>query len=203
MLFDFQAFIEEMRTKEDKKEIAEKYEKHFGPITGDVTDQLRYKEYLINFKYVNFILPDELEEEFDRKLLLKLVAGSFSSECLFEKPPKKETDEEQGPVEEAVPTKTIFDLTISVKSGDQSVIKKVSELWSFQIMRLYEIYIEEQMNLHILTAEDEKEKAAILSQRQARLQRRRTMLDTLDRDELAQEAKVEQQKSLDDLYGQL
>jgi hypothetical protein len=29
MLFDFPAFIEELRQKEDKKEIVEKYEKHF------------------------------------------------------------------------------------------------------------------------------------------------------------------------------
>jgi hypothetical protein len=29
MLFDFPAFIEELREKEDKKEIVEKYEKHF------------------------------------------------------------------------------------------------------------------------------------------------------------------------------
>lgn len=201
MLFDFQSFLEELRTKDDKKEIVEKYEKHFGPITGDVKDQLWYKEYLINFKFVDFALPDELEEEFDRKLLLKLVAGSFSSECLFEKPQKKDSDEESS--DDTKKWNTIFDLTISVKSGDQSVIKKVSELWSFQIMRLYEIYIEEQMNLHILTAEDEKEKSAILSQRQARLQRRRTMLDSLDKDEVAQEAKAEQAKSLDDLYGQL
>jgi hypothetical protein len=29
MLFDFQAFIQELREKEDKKEIVEKYEKYF------------------------------------------------------------------------------------------------------------------------------------------------------------------------------
>jgi hypothetical protein len=29
MLFDFPAFIEELREKEDKKEIVEKYEKYF------------------------------------------------------------------------------------------------------------------------------------------------------------------------------
>jgi hypothetical protein len=29
MLFDFPAFIEDLRSKEDKKEIIEKYEKYF------------------------------------------------------------------------------------------------------------------------------------------------------------------------------
>lgn len=32
MLFNFQSFIDEMREKEDKKEIVEKYENFYGPI---------------------------------------------------------------------------------------------------------------------------------------------------------------------------
>jgi hypothetical protein len=32
-MFNFLAFIEDLRTKEDKKEMIEKYEKRFGPIT--------------------------------------------------------------------------------------------------------------------------------------------------------------------------
>jgi len=32
MLFDFQAFIEELREKPEKKQIVEKYESLFGPI---------------------------------------------------------------------------------------------------------------------------------------------------------------------------
>jgi hypothetical protein len=32
MLFDFQAFVAELREKEDKKQIIEKYEKLFGEI---------------------------------------------------------------------------------------------------------------------------------------------------------------------------
>ncbi len=90
MLFNFQAFIAELREKADKKEIVEKYEKWFGPLIGDIKDQQRYKEYLINFSNQDFRLPEELKEEFDWKLLLQLVAGSFSSECLFEKEPVDE-----------------------------------------------------------------------------------------------------------------
>ena len=189
MLFNFQAFIAELREKEDKKEIVEKYEKRFGPIQGDIKDQQWYKEYLINFANQSFRIPEELKEEFDWKLLLQLVAGSFSSECLFDKVP--DTD----------PTER--DLTISVKSGDQSVVKKVSELWSFQIMRLYEIYIEEQMNLHILIKEEEKEAEAILGQRHLRLERRRLMIDSLDREALKKEAAAEQENKMSDLISQL
>ena len=73
MLFNFQTFVAELREKEDKKEIVEKYEKWFGPIQGDVKDQLWYKEYLINFANHSFKVPEELQEEFDRKMLLQLV----------------------------------------------------------------------------------------------------------------------------------
>ena len=60
MLFNFQTFVAELREKEHKKEIVEKYEKQFGPIQGDVKDQLWYKEYLINFANHSFKVPEEL-----------------------------------------------------------------------------------------------------------------------------------------------
>lgn len=192
MLFDFQKFVEELRKKEDKKEVVEKYEKLFGPISGDVQDQSWYKEYLINFSTIPFRVPDELKNEFNWELLLKLVSASFSSECLFEKP----TDTKEGKA-------VLRDLVISVKSGDQSVVKRVEELWSFQVIRLYEIYIEEQMNLQILMQEDEKEKAAIMWQREARLQRWKLVLDNLDKEELEKQAAAEKEEKLTDLYSQL
>ena len=39
------------------------------------------------------------------------------------------------------------------------LVKKLSELWSFQILRLYEIYIEEQMKLFSLLKEEEEEES--------------------------------------------
>jgi len=76
-----------------------------------------------------------LKNDFDRGLLQQLVVGSFSSDYEIKKLEGKDGER---------------DLYIAVKSGDQSVVKTVSELRSFQILRLYEIYIEEQMNLHAL-----------------------------------------------------
>ena len=189
MMFNFQAFITELRIKEDKKEMIEKYEKRFGPIVGDIKDQQWFKEYVINFGSVVYRVPEELTEEFDRKLLLQLVGASFSSECLLE---KDHENPESG-----------RDLTISVKSGDQSITKRVGELRSFQLIRLYEIYIEEEMNLQILLKEEEAEAEAIVSQRHLRLERRKLMLDSLDRDELKKEAKAEQENKLSDLMSQL
>jgi tRNA A37 N6-isopentenylltransferase MiaA len=117
---------------------------------------------LTNFKATKFLIPDELEKDFDWDLLQQLVLGSFSSDY------ELKTEKDQNP-----------ELYIAVKSGDQSVVKKVSELRSFQIQRLYEIYVEEQLNLQILKNEDENEKNAIEQERIMRLKRRQAILDTM------------------------
>ena len=95
------------------------------------------------------------------------------------------------------------ELYIAVKSGEQSVEKTISELRSFQILRLYEIYIEEQMNLHTLKSEDENEKNTIDQEREMRLKRWDAVRSTIDRDELSQKAKSEQAGKMEDLMGKL
>jgi hypothetical protein len=77
----------------------------------------------------------------------------------------------------------------------------VSELRSFQILRLYEIYIEEQINLHILMHEDGE--ADLTSEREMRLKKWNAVLGTLDRAEQAAAAHKEQEEKLGDLMGQL
>ena len=114
-----------------------------------------------------------MEKDFDRDLLQQLVLGSFSSDYEL----KVEKDKQS-------------ELYIAVKSWDQSVVQKVSELWSFQIQRLYEIYIEEQINLQVLKAEDENEKNAIEQERLMRQKRRQAVLDTMGIKEEAEKAKV-------------
>jgi L-rhamnose mutarotase len=79
----------------------------------------------------------------------------------------------------------------------------VSELRGFQILRLYEIYIEEQMNLQILIAEDEKEKEAIMSQRESRQNRWKLITDQETNKELKKQDEAEKSEKLGDLYDQL
>jgi hypothetical protein len=186
MLFDFNAFINELRENPEKKEIIEKYEKNIWPISGGIKDQVRFTEYLTDFKATKFLVPDELEKDFDRDLLQQLVLWSFSSDY------ELKTEKNKNP-----------ELYIAVKSWEQSVVKKVSELRSFQIQRLYQIYIEEQLNLQILKVEDENEKNAIEQERNMRLKRRTAILDTMGIAEEAQKTKVEQEKNLDDLMWKL
>ena len=113
MLFDFPAFIEELREKEDKKEIVEKYEKYFWKIQWNIKDQVWYTDYLTQFPYQSYLTPEDLDEDFDWDILQKLVVGSFSSDYELKQ------DEKNG----------WWELYIAVKSWDQSIVKTVSELW--------------------------------------------------------------------------
>ncbi len=100
MLFDFQAYITDLREKAEKKQVVEKYEKAFGPITGDIADQQWYTEYVSQFAPLAYDTPEELREDFDRNMLMQLVVSSFSSESALDK------NEETGK----------YELVISVKS---------------------------------------------------------------------------------------
>ncbi len=192
MLFDFNAFISELRENPEKKEMIEKYENALGEITWNIKDQIRFRDYLINFKPISYAIPDELENDFDWDLLQQLVIGSFSSDYEIKKEENAEKPE----------------LYIAVKSGDQSIVKKVSELRSFQIQRLYEIYIEEQLNLEILRQEKDEEwsyseRTPIDSERVMRQRRRQAILDTAWIKEEQARNKEEQAKTLDELMWQL
>ncbi len=187
MLFNFQTFVAELRENAEKKEVIEKYEKFYGTIEGELVDQARFKEYVSKFPATQYTVPEELKADFDWELLMMLVASSFSSDGLLDHEEWVELPE----------------FVISVQSGDQVVVKKISELWGFQILRLYEIYAEEQMNLHILIAEDEKEKDAIIAQRESRLKRRQLVLDNLEKEHLQEQDKAEREGKLDNLMGQL
>lgn len=187
MLFDFQSFVEELRENPEKKEIAEKYEKNYWKIKWDIKDQQWYKDYVVEFKTSKFLTPEDLEDSYDWDLLMQLIASSFSSDANLE----YEEDNE------------LPEFIISVQNGDQSVIKKISELWGYQISRLYEIFIEEQMNLQVLVKEDPEEKEAIITQRESRINRWNLMFDSMETEKLNKEEEIEKKSKLEDLYWKL
>ena len=174
-----------------KKEIVEKYEKYFGKIQWDIKDQIWYTDYLSKFPTQTYLTPEDLDDDFDWDILEKLVVWSFSSDYELKQ------DDKDG----------WWELYIAVKSWDQSIVKTVSELWSFQILRLYEIYIEEQMNLQILMNEEgedwEWEKEALISEREVRLKKWNAVIDTMNRSQEAEAAKKDQEAALGDLMWQL
>lgn len=193
MLFDFQEFIKELREGNDaeKKETLRKYEEYFGPIQWGIKDQIRYTDYLAKFSYQPYATPEDLDEnDFDRDILQKLVIGSFSSEYEFKK------EGESG----------LFELYIAVKNGEQSIVKTVSELWSHQIMRLYKIYIEEEISLQVLLhgeGENNEDKVALLGEREVRLRKWNAVIDTMGREEEKKQAERSQEDQLQNLMGQL
>lgn len=166
-LFNFQGFLSDLR--ENKPEIVEDYEKNYGGLEGkDCQDLPFYKDYLSKFQVADELkeklqVPEELRDDFDYFLLLLLVMGSFSSEYYFDY--RDVTD--------------LVRLKIMVKNGDQEIAKDLDGLWSFQIQRLFEIYVEEQMNLENLMAQSEQEKRAINKEREMRLKRFNIKQDAL------------------------
>ena len=194
LLFNFEEFISEMREKEDKKEIIESYEAIYWPIQWDIYQQEWYKNYLANFEYVPYHTPEEMAEDFDRNLLQKLILGSMSTN--YELANNPETN--------------IPDLLITISDENQSITKNLADLWSFQILRLYEIYVEDHMSTQTMFAEEqqaikngETQTNAIQAERDTRLRKRSAILATKDRAQLAEQTKVEQEQQLDDLMSML
>lgn len=185
MLFDFQWFINDLRQNPEKKTIIEKYENLIWPIQWDLKDQIWYKEYINTFKPISYKVPEDIKEDFDWDLLIQLISASFSSEWTI--------DVQSDP----------YDLIVTVQSWEQVVIKKISELWWFQILRLFEIYSEEQLNLHLLMVEDEKEKESILSQRESRIHRWSIVLENLENQIELKKDEIEKEDKLKNLMDQL
>ena len=164
-LFDFHAFIESLRNNEKKQQIVKKFEGLFpGMLQKSLFEQNWYLNYLRFFEVVPYKVPEELTNDFNWDLLLQLIVASFSSESYVE---------QEG-------TDSLRELIVTVSSGQQNLTKKISGLWSFQILRLFEIYIEEQINLQCLTAENVKEKEAIYKQREFRKSRWQQILEGKD-----------------------
>lgn len=138
-LFDFQSIITQLKEKHDGEE---KFKKFIEGLNehSTIEDMPFYKEYLSKFEveraFDDFNLTDVedvLLSKDDLFMLFRLIVASFSSsyDILYDKQ-----------------SKTI-DLSISVKSSEQFITKKISELWSFQIMKMFDIYVNEQIELSI------------------------------------------------------
>ena len=202
MLFDFLKYVDELREKEDKKLIVEKYEILHGMVEWDLRDQIWFREYVIKFTAVEYQVSNLWKDDFDWDLLSQLVSGSFSSEVLLD----MKWEEVWLP-----------EMTISVENEGNVISKMVNELYPFQIDRLYQIYVEEQMNLqnHLTESIKENEKGEewdksimaerdeILAQRDYRLKRWGLLLDTLDRKTALVADQKDREVKLGSLYDQL
>lgn len=138
-LFNFQGIIAELKENHDGEE---NWEKFIEGMDEDsvIEDMPFYKDYLSKFDverpfdgYNLAALEEEKLSKDDLFLLFRLIISSFSSsyEILYDKESNS------------------IDFAISVKAGEQTITKTISELWAFQIIRMFEIYVNEQINLSI------------------------------------------------------
>ena len=153
-LFDYSYFIEEMKIHPNKprdKETVLKYEELFGSQKGlTLQDQPFYKEYLSLFRIpFKVSVPENISDDFDWDLLFRLIFGSISSSYSLDLKREWKKNPQLDP---------LVQLSITVKSEDKDITRVFDKLWSFQILRLFEIYVLEQLDLAILEKEEEKDK---------------------------------------------
>ncbi len=149
-------WIESWRQNRDqtKIEAVEAYKKRGIDLTKiESLEELDfYKEYLFYFdkEGMVFALPEFADMPFDWDLLFRLIAGSFSSEwelVFGEQKPR---------------------LKIIVGAEDRVVEKYLDELWEFQIERMFEIFISEQISLSKAYWDGERE--SVQAHRQKRIE---------------------------------
>jgi hypothetical protein len=153
MLFNYSEFKQDLLENPDKAEFIQDFIDSFGD-NEKIEDEIFYKEYLSLFEPVGYTIPEELKDDFDFPLLFRLIAASFSSQYELSFPDSE---------------KSLPELVISVKSGDTATVKMISELWSFQILRLFEIYCEEMINLENCRNSDPIEMASVMQEREIRV----------------------------------
>lgn len=151
MLFNLSFFRAELLDTPEKNQLVMSYEKKVEPIPHDIRDLMPYKEFIHSFAVpdIEYLVPIELEYDFDYNLLVQMIAASFSSELefIFNQNMNK------------------YEILIHVSSNGLTVRKKLSELSGFQILSLFKIYTEEQMNLQLLMNTEEHERTAIILKR--------------------------------------
>jgi hypothetical protein len=140
-LFNFQDIIADLKKKHDGDKEYEDYNKFIEGVNEDATlEELPFfQDYLSRFDiekaFEGFSLAaeeDSLATKDDLFLLFRLIIASFSStyEILYDKPSNS------------------IDLSITVTLGERTLTRSIAELFSFQVEKLYENYIDEQINLY-------------------------------------------------------
>lgn len=195
-IFDFQAFIRELREKLKEGTIEMSDPTLLDTITEDTEfkDLPLYKEYVSKFDIegdfknmgiAGLMVPDDLEEDIDFTLLFQLVASSFSSEYELE-----------------IDTETkLVNLIITAVSGEQRITKELQELWTFQILRLFEIYIQEQLNLEGVRLESEDYKEGVEMEREMKLLEYRKKMRKLMNHQLNQQEIDDIEDEIDNLMN--
>ncbi len=119
---------------------------------NEVRDHQWMSDYTSNFNIMGISVRKNIVNDFDWRLLTKLIACSFSN---------------------SVQIKVNFfrdaDILIYVSSDERQIMKKLLDLNAYQIQTLFMIHIHEQISLNILEIESLEEKKAIAAYKAQRL----------------------------------
>lgn len=159
MLFSLRDYFKEIRSNAGSQEnFVDKYNSVVQDLSNvtSIKDLNFYKDYLSTFPVREVIVPEDMVMDFDWHLLIRLVFGSLASSGNYIVPEKWED-------------KLYFQ--ISVETADLKVVKRLDELWGFVVLKLFEIYTKELMELEIVIKESEVEAKAIQQARFERFQK--------------------------------
>lgn len=171
-LFQFDSFVREALESEKYHDSIVNYGKAYESLENTaLEDTTFYKDYLSKFDISGLEIkpPEDLEDEFDYELLVRLIVASFSSNYVL-------SLDETWKDNPNVSAEPLTNVSVFVKTDSGSQKRDLQELWSFQVLRLFEIYLIEQIDLAVLYAEemeDEEDETAnsVSEERQLRLRR--------------------------------
>ena len=171
-LFQFDSFVKEALESEKYHDSIVNYGKAYESLEDKaLEDTTFYKDYLSKFDISGFKIkpPGDLEDDFDYELLTRLIISSFSSNYVL-------SLDETWKDNPNVSAEPLTNVSVFVKTDSGSQNKDLQELWSFQVLRLFEIYLIEQIDLAVLYAEeledeDDETTNSVYEERQLRLRR--------------------------------
>jgi len=147
-LFKYDDFVRESLESEKSREEFLKYSKNFGDMKGMPLEETDfYKNYLSKFDIsgINVVCPDDCEKDFDYDLLTRLIIGSFSSDYELRLDDRWKESPHGDP---------LVSICIYVKTTEGNRQKLLHNLWTFQVFRLFEIYLKEQVEIGNLMVEE-------------------------------------------------
>lgn len=149
--------IEDLYKQEDLKETLSQYDFHFGTLKGkDFKESEIYKRYLSQFAALPFTCHDasQYDDIFDWDLLYRFIFASASMEYYFK----------INKSQDSLPQIDLHMVVVKGSEDRQRIDKILAELWSFQIIRLYYIFLTEQIELFVISLVEEDDEDSSYSQ---------------------------------------
>lgn len=131
-----------------KSERLLKFESLYGLLPNSIEECVFYTEYVSKFEHnINYLIRLEHKSEFNWHLLLQLIAASFANELSFEITPGGEIES-----------------VITIVTSEEVMIRKISELLDYQLVKLITTYVNEQIKNYVTKELNEIGKNAVLGQ---------------------------------------